>query len=116
MMNEKTVLCGANSYTQKYYFNEEFSKLPDSIKQELKILCVLYVEDVGGILTLEFDENGNLELRVESDEGDYLFDTGHAGDSCTDGRRNRPAISCHLCGTGVRHGLHGNGKRKGSVL
>ncbi|MGO5166087.1 MULTISPECIES: DUF6145 family protein [unclassified Candidatus Paralachnospira] len=73
-MNEKTVLCGANSYTQKYYFNEEFSKLPDSIKQELKILCVLYVEDVGGILTLEFDENGNLELRVESDEGDYLFD------------------------------------------
>lgn len=74
MMNEKTVLCGANSYTQKYYFNEEFSKLPDSIKQELKILCVLYVEDVGGILTLEFDENGNLKLRVESDEGDYLFD------------------------------------------
>ena len=73
-MNEKTVLCGANSYTQKYYFNEEFSKLPDSIKQELKILCVLYVEDVGGILTLEFNENGNLELRVESDEGDYLFD------------------------------------------
>lgn len=74
MMNEKTVLCGANSYTQKYYFNEEFSKLPDSIKQELKILCVLYVEDVGGILTLEYDEDGNLELRVESDEGDYLFD------------------------------------------
>lgn len=74
MMNEKTVLCGANSYTQKYYFNEEFSKLPESIKQELKILCVLYVEDVGGILTLEFDEDGNLELRVESDEGDYLFD------------------------------------------
>ena len=74
MMNEKTVLCGANSYTQKYYFNEEFSKLPDSIKQELKILCVLDVEEVGGILTLEFDENGNLELRVESDEGDYLFD------------------------------------------
>ena len=35
---------------------------------------MLYVEDVGGILTLEFDENGNLELRVESDEGDYLFD------------------------------------------
>ena len=52
-----------------------FRRLPDSIKQELKILCVLYVEDVGGILTLEFDENGNLEEpRVESDEGDYLFD------------------------------------------
>ncbi len=73
-MNEKTVLCGANSYTQKYYFNEEFGRLPDSIKQELKILCVLYVEDVGGILTLEFDEEGNLQLRVENEEADYLFD------------------------------------------
>ena len=68
------MLCGANSYTQKYYFNEEFSKLPESIKQELKILCVLYVEDVGGILTLEYDEEGNLQLRVENDEADYLFD------------------------------------------
>ena len=73
-MSEKTVLCGANSYTQKYYFNEEFARLPESIKQELKILCVLYVEDVGGILTLEYAEDGTLELRVESDEGDYLFD------------------------------------------
>ena len=75
MDENKIVLCGANAYEKKYYFNEEqFKMIPDSIKQELKILCVLYVEDVGGILTLEFDENGNLELRVESDEGDYLFD------------------------------------------
>lgn len=73
-INEKKVLCGANSYTQKYYLNDDFSMLPESIKQELQILCVLYVEDVGGILTLEYDEDGNLELRVESDEADYLFD------------------------------------------
>ena len=73
-MDEKTVLCGANSYTQKYYFNDEFSMLPESIQKELKILCVLYVEDVGGILTLEFSEEGNLGLRVENDEADYLFD------------------------------------------
>ena len=73
-MDDKKVLCGANSYTQKYYFNEEFSLLPESIRQELQVLCVLYVEDVGGILTLEFDEEGNLELRVEIEEADYLFD------------------------------------------
>lgn len=73
-MGERKVLCGANSYTQKYYFNDEFSILPDSVKQELQILCVLYVEDVGGILTLEFDGEGNLELRVENEEADYLFD------------------------------------------
>lgn len=73
-MEETKVLCGANSYTQKYYFNEEFSSLPDNVKDELKILCVLYVEDVGGVLTLEFDEAGSLNLKVESEETDYLFD------------------------------------------
>lgn len=73
-MEERTVLCGANSYTQKYYFNDEFNILPEQIKQELQIMCVMYVEDIGGILTLEFDEDGTLELRVENDELDYLFD------------------------------------------
>ncbi|MCI8534982.1 MAG: hypothetical protein HFG68_05355 [Hungatella sp.] len=73
-MEEKVVLCGASSYEQKYYFNQQFSALPESIRQELQIMCVLYTEDVGGILTMEFDREGNLEFRVEADEGDYLFD------------------------------------------
>lgn len=73
-MEENKVLCGANSYEQKYYFNEEFNGLPEGIKQELQIMCVLYTEDVGGILALEFDEDGSLEFQVSSSEGDYLFD------------------------------------------
>ena len=73
-MEENMVLCGANSYLQKFYFNQEFDSLPQEVKQELQIMCVLYTEDVGGILTLEFDEKGNLEFKVTSEEGDYLFD------------------------------------------
>ena len=73
-MEENTVLCGANSYLQKFYFNQEFDSLPQEVKQVLQIMCVLYTEDVGGILTLEFDEKGNLEFKVTSEEGDYLFD------------------------------------------
>ena len=73
-MEENTVLCGANSYLQKFYFNQEFDSLPQEVKQEHQIMCVLYTEDVGGILTLEFDEKGNLEFKVTSEEGDYLFD------------------------------------------
>ena len=73
-MEENTVLCGVNSYLQKFYFNQEFDSLPQEVKQELQIMCVLYTEDVGGILTLEFDEKGNLEFKVTSEEGDYLFD------------------------------------------
>ena len=73
-MNHNIVLCGANSYEQKYYLNDDFDGLPEHIKQELKIMCVLYTEDIGGILTLEFEEDGTLEFKVTAPETDYLFD------------------------------------------
>ena len=72
--NEKVVLCGASASEQKYYFNQDFKSLPQSIRDELQIMCVMYTEDVGGVLTMEFDERGNLEFRVTSEETDYLFD------------------------------------------
>ena len=74
MYDEKIVLCGANSYEEKYYLNPDFSELPDSVKNELKIMCVLYVHDVGGILTLVYEENGELCFEVTSKEGDPMFD------------------------------------------
>ncbi|MCC2253881.1 DUF6145 family protein [Ruminococcus sp. CLA-AA-H200] len=73
-MDEEIVLCAANAYEQKFYLNPEFDTLPESIKEELKIMCVLYTEDVGGILMLVFDEEGNLELKVDHEEGDFFFD------------------------------------------
>lgn len=74
MYQEKTVLCGANSYEEKYYFNEDFSALPGAIQDELKIMCVLFVSEVGGILTLEFEEDGTLCFQVSSQENDFFFD------------------------------------------
>ena len=74
-----TVLCGANSYEQKYYFNEDFSKLPDSIKDELHIICVLFTEEVGGAFMIGFDEEGTLVLTTDADEGDLLYDEIGAG-------------------------------------
>lgn len=68
------ILCGSNSYDRKYYLDENFAGLPQQIKDELKIMCVLYTEDVGGILTLEFEEDGTLIFQVTNDECDYLFD------------------------------------------
>ena len=51
-MEEEIVLCAASAYEQKFYLNPEFDALPEEIKQELQIMCVLYTEDVGGILLL----------------------------------------------------------------
>lgn len=73
-VQDKIVLCGANSYEEKFYMNPDFDNLPQHIKDELKIMCVLYVHDVGGILTLVFEENGELEFEVTSAEGDPMFD------------------------------------------
>jgi len=74
MYDEKVVLCGANSYEEKYYLNPDFDQLPGQVKDELKIMCVLYVHDVGGILTLVFEENGELCFEVTSEEFDPMFD------------------------------------------
>ena len=74
MYQDKIVLCGANSYEEKYYLNPDFENLPQHIKDELKIMCVLYVLDVGGILTLVFEEDGELCFEVTSQEGDPMFD------------------------------------------
>ena len=74
MYQDQVVLCGASAYEQKYYLNEDFKSLPSQVQDELKIMCVLYVHDVGGILTLVFEENGELEFEVTSAEGDPMFD------------------------------------------
>ncbi len=74
MYDGKVVLCGANSYEEKYYLNPDFEQLPEAVRNELKIMCVLYVNDVGGILTLVYEENGELCFEVTSEEFDPMFD------------------------------------------
>lgn len=74
MYQDKVVLCASSSYEKKFWINEDFKMLPEQIRQELKIMCVLFTEDIGGILTMEYEEDGTLIFRVDSDESDYLYD------------------------------------------
>ena len=69
-----TVLCGSNSYNQKYYLDNRFDKLPAKVKEELKIMCVLFTEEVGGVITFSFDEDGELVIETSCEEGDLLYD------------------------------------------
>ena len=78
-MEEKIVLCGANAYDKKYYFNQQFDKIPDSIKDELHIICVLFTEEVGGIITLAFDEEGTLVIETNAADEDYYYDEVSSG-------------------------------------
>lgn len=78
-MEEKIVLCGANAYDKKYYFNQKFDKIPDSIKDELHIICVLFTEEVGGIITLAFDEEGTLLIETNAADDDFYYDEISSG-------------------------------------
>ena len=73
MYQDNVVLCGASAYEQKYYFNKDFNSLPDHVKKELQIMCVLYTEEIGGIFTLEFDDQGDLQFKTEAAEADGFY-------------------------------------------
>lgn len=74
MYEGNVVLCAASAYNEKYYLNDDFEALPDAVKDELKIMCVLFTQDVGGILTLEFDGEGALHFRTEAAQDDFFYD------------------------------------------
>ena len=71
---EELVLAVANGYQQKFYFNPLYQNLPAEVKQEIKMLCIRFVEEVGGILELSFQQEGSLQLITHVDEQDLLFD------------------------------------------
>jgi hypothetical protein len=74
MDGKNVVLCGSSCYEQKYYLNPYFDRLPEEIKKELKIMCVLFTEDVGGVLLLEFKPDGSLIFKTEAGGDDLVFD------------------------------------------
>ena len=53
MYQDKVTLCGSNAYEKKYYLNPDFSGLPEQIKQELQIACVLFTAEVGSELMIK---------------------------------------------------------------
>ena len=89
---ERTVVCGANAYEQKYYFNNEFDKIPQSLKDELRIICILFTQDAGGIFTIAFEQDGELVMETQADEFDITYDEIAAGMLVNEIRRNRAEL------------------------
>ncbi|MBE5829820.1 MAG: hypothetical protein E7305_10215 [Butyrivibrio sp.] len=86
---ERVVLCGANAYEQKYYFNPIFRQIPDSIKKELNIISVLFTQEAGGIFTIVFEEDGSISMETNADEEDITYDEITAGLLVSEVRRKR---------------------------
>lgn len=90
--NGRIVLCGANAYEQKYYFNEMFNKIPDSVKEELHIICVLFTEEVGGVFMFVFEEDGSVSIETDAYEEDILYDEISSGLLVGEIRRQRQEL------------------------
>ena len=80
-MGEHTVLCGANAYEMKYYFNEQFDSIPESIKNEL-----------GGVFTIAFEEDGNIVLETNADDDDIYYDDVSSGLMVAQVRQHRQEL------------------------
>lgn len=68
------ILCACSVYNNKYWFNPKYEKIPISVKNELKTICVLFVEKVGGIISFRFDSKSNLFIDLDHNEADYYYD------------------------------------------
>lgn len=85
----RMVLCAANQYEMKYFFNKNFERIPKSIKDELHVISVLFVQEVGGIFKMVFEDDGDITIETESAEDDFLYDDISAGLLVAEIKRNR---------------------------
>lgn len=88
----RIVLCGASAYEKKYYFNGRFNAIPDSIKDELHIICVLFTEEVGGVFTIAFEEDGDIVMETDAEEDDIYYDEVSSGLLISEIRRTRQEL------------------------
>ena len=73
-MQEEQILCACSAYEQKYYFNQDFASLPQSVQDELHIMCVMFTVEIGGIFTMWFDSDGSLQFETEAVDADAMYD------------------------------------------
>lgn len=92
MEETRVVLCGANAYEKKYYFNDKFNGIPDSIKDELHIICVLFTEEVGGVFTIVFEEDASVSMVTDAEEDDIYYDEISSGLLVSEIRRKRQEL------------------------
>ncbi len=71
---EKKVLAGASREKQKYFFEREFDALPQSVKDELKNICIVMAERLGCTFLIYFEETGDVLFEIIKNEGDFDFD------------------------------------------
>ena len=71
---------------------DENKMIPESIKEELHIICVLFTEEVGGVFTIAFEEDGNVVMETNADDDDIYYDEVSSGLLIAEIRRSRQEL------------------------
>lgn len=79
VIDNRVVLCAASAYEKKYFFNQDFKAIPKSVQDELHIICVLFTEEVGGVFSIVFEEDGSVSLETNADTDDIYYDEISSG-------------------------------------
>lgn len=79
IIDNRVVLCAASAYEKKYFFNQDFKAIPKSVQDELHIICVLFTEEVGGVFSIVFEEDGSVSLETNADTDDIYYDEISSG-------------------------------------
>ena len=78
-MEEKMILAYASQYKEKYFFNEEVGKLPQTVRNEVLMCLIMIVEEAGGVAALGFYPDGEVYVDSYCEEGDLGYDEISAG-------------------------------------
>lgn len=73
---KKEILISVSPYVQKYYINETFTDLPEDIKETLRAKLAVIAEKAHAIITLGFNENGEIYLEYKYEDLSYVDEIG----------------------------------------
>lgn len=76
-MEKQLIIC-ASPYQQKYYFESNFEDMPQAIKEELIAEAAKIAEKINGIVSIGFNEQGNLFIEQTSEDNVFVDEIGAA--------------------------------------
>lgn len=78
LIMEKQIVLSVSPYNHKYYFEPNFNDIPTAIKEELTEAIAAIAEKVNAIISLGFDEEGQIFVEQTADEDVFVDDIGAA--------------------------------------
>ena len=74
---EKIVLAAASFEKEKYFFNDQFEKLPESIKKDIKVITVVLANNLMCTIVMGFYETGDIYFEaIKREEASDFDDIG----------------------------------------